>query len=152
MGQFAWEYYDNVPNASSATAVTVVVSGVTTDTNFTLDVGGSISGVVYEADSSTPVALADVWVEVDGWPGLGYAQTASDGTYRVGGLPAGNYRVRAEHDGFATEYYNATDFASATLVEVMLGADTPNISFALDVSGQPQAASAAYRNVCRCGA
>lgn len=57
---------------------------------------GSLSGTVTLADG-TPVA--DVGVTARG-PGEGVGTTAEDGSFTVGGLPAGRYRLEVTHDGF----------------------------------------------------
>ena len=174
---FVQEYYAGTTDWDLATLVEVTLGVETPGIDFTLDVGGSISGVVYEADSSTPVANAWVWADRDGGGGGNGASTQADGTYTIIGLPGGNYRstpvanawvwadrdggggdngastkadgiytitglpdgsyrVQAQAEWFVPEYYaGTTDWDSATLVEVTLGVDTPNIDFALDAAG-----------------
>ena len=132
---FVREFYQETSDYQLANPVAVASGQTTPNIDFTLDVGGSISGTVYEADGITPIANAGVWAERDGGGGDG-ASTRADGTYTITGLPAGDYRVEASatSHGFVREYYaGTTDYNSATLVEVSVGADTPGIDFTLDV-------------------
>ena len=136
-------YYSGATDAASATAVDVTDTGgtlpsVTGSINFTLSTGGSLSGVVRRASDNTVIANADVWVEAyDGGEGSG-SRTASDGTYTITGLPAGDYRVEASSrdQGFAAEYYQETsDFQSATRVTVSTGATATGVDFTLSAGG-----------------
>ena len=95
----------------------------------------TISGTVYEADGTTPVANADVWAEQGGNEGGG-TLTKQDGTYKIKGLASGDYLVFAEAPGFAGEIYPGTqDENAATPVTVTAGANTPVIHFTLDLGG-----------------
>ena len=132
-------YYDGATDAASATAVSVTESGgtlpsVPVTVDFTLSTGGSLSGVVRRASDNTPVTDADVWAEAyDGGEGSG-TRTASDGTYTITGLPAGDYRVEASSrdQGFAGEYFQETsDFDSASRVTVSIGATATGVDFTL---------------------
>ena len=136
-------YYDGATDAESATAVSVTDAGgtlpsTTGSINFTLSTGGSISGVVRKASDNSAVADADVWAEAySGGEGSG-TRTASDGTYTITGLPAGDYRVEASSRdlGFAAEYYQETsDFESATRVTVSVGATATGVDFTLSAGG-----------------
>ena len=138
-------YYNGATDAASATAVSVTETGgtlpdTTGSINFTLSTGGSISGVVRKASDNSAVANADVWAEAyDGGEGSG-TRTASDGTYTITGLPAGDYRAEASSrdQGFAAEYYQETsDFQSATrvTVTVSVGATSTGVDFTLSAGG-----------------
>ena len=64
--------------------------------------------------------------------------TGPDGTYTIGGLATGDYRVRACATGYFCEYYDdATDYDSATPVAVTEGENTPNINLSLGAQGTP---------------
>lgn len=87
--------------------------------------GTTISGVTVEifssADSETP---------------LGAVSTGSDGTYRLTGLSAGDYRIRASGAGFDTLWFpNSPTHADAEDVTVALEATESDKNFIL--SGQP---------------
>ena len=130
------EFYDGTTDYNSATLV-VVTAGVTvTGTDFTLEVGGSISGTVYQSDGVTPIVNADVFAGRDGGGGGGGTQTKNDGTYNIAGLAAGNYRVKVDTQGYVKEFYDGTtDYNSATLVVVTAGVTATGTDFTLEVGG-----------------
>ncbi|MCA9418900.1 MAG: carboxypeptidase regulatory-like domain-containing protein, partial [Candidatus Omnitrophica bacterium] len=67
------------------------------------------------------------------------AKSDAVGFYRLGGLPVGDYTVRADPIdslGLVTEFYNGTPFPDqATFVSVTTGMETTNIDFTLDAGG-----------------
>ncbi|MCJ7575497.1 MAG: carboxypeptidase regulatory-like domain-containing protein [Dehalococcoidia bacterium] len=131
---YVLEYYSNVYESSEATPLLVTVPGNTPNINFSLEIGGSISGAVSD-DSGNPIAGA--WVNANGYDfGWGYTSTRNDGSYIVSGLPSGNYRVSAEATGFIEEYYdNVYDWSDATPVPVVKPNNTSNIDFSLELGG-----------------
>ena len=140
---FAREFYPGTTDENAATAVTVTVDGNTTGIDFTLDVGGTISGTVYEADGSTPVDGALVLAQPfsAAWPAFGptrEATTNADGTYTIVGLAPGDHRVIALgfKSGLALEMYTGViEPQAATKVLVNPGADTGGIDFKLVPGG-----------------
>ena len=131
------EFFDNTNDWGQATRVAVVAGQVTPNIDFDLGGGGSISGTIYAGNTSTPLAGADVWAEVFDCCGGGNGNfSAVDGTYTITGLAPGDYRVRAQKNGFSFEYYdNTVGYDSSTRVTVVAGVDTPNIDFVLDQAG-----------------
>ena len=129
------EFYNGTYNSSSATPVSVTVPNNTPNIDFTLDVGGTISGHVYQSDGVTPIANAGIYASSN----LGYgngANTSSDGSYTITSLGTDNYTLRASASGYITEYYHDTyEYSSATLVPVTVPNNTPNINFTLDIGG-----------------
>jgi hypothetical protein len=90
--------------------------------------GGGLSGINVTALAERAVEGATQWVEIDS------ATTGVDGSYNVGKLPDGNYRVRFDDPtgSYATEYYNdafvpadadvvALDSGKFDMAEVVLG-------------------------------
>jgi hypothetical protein len=129
------EYYDDVYDYSEATPVLVVKPNNTSNINFSLELGGSILGVVKD-DSGNPIAGATVCA--DGYDVSDYActETAGDGNYTIGGLRSGSYIVSAEASGYLTTYYdNVYEWNDATPVVVTVPNDTPNINFSLGLGG-----------------
>ena len=116
-----------------ATPVHVTSYHETSGIDFYLSKAGSISGHIYEEDGVTPIAGASVYAfPITGdHPGAG-ANTGSDGSYTIEGLPSGSYRVQATVSDHVAQYYsNAPDEASATEVTVSAPNDTPGIDFTL---------------------
>lgn len=160
------EFYGDVTQYEEAVPVTVVEPEQAAGIDFALAVGGSITGVVRRGDGG-PVAGAYVSAvaprQTDGqtddpsdgladgqhrsdvdeegrlipaMPG-GWAVTDSSGTYRMGGLATGEYRVLAQvstHWQHAYTWYDgADDFEQATPVAVIKGLETAAIDLVLDV-------------------
>jgi len=147
---YVWEYYNNTYNYSDAAPVSVTVPQTISNINFSLAPGGTITGTVTQESDGQPIVGLSVWA-YNSTGGYGWADTASDGTYAITGLPAGAYTVRAGSypPGFAREYFdNVYDSQSATLVSVTPEQVTRDIDFNLgkgseirgrvtDSSGQP---------------
>lgn len=90
--------------------------------------GGGLSGINVTALAERAVQGTTQWVAIDS------AKTGVDGSYNVGKLPDGNYRVRYDDPSgrYATEYYNdafvpadadvvALDSGKFDMAEVVLG-------------------------------
>ncbi|MGR3178573.1 MAG: carboxypeptidase regulatory-like domain-containing protein, partial [Candidatus Anammoxibacter sp.] len=129
---FIPEFFDNA-DFDSATPVKVTTGADTPNINFTLESGGSISGRVVDA-ASQPISgifMSALRFDTGDWVSGG--ETDASGNYKIGGLPAGTYKVEAETFGtsFIPEFFDNADFNSATPVTVTTGADTPLINFVL---------------------
>jgi|GEM_PF-1276320 len=135
---FFSEYWDDSATPGGATQVAVADPNQTGNINFTLDAGASISGTVYEDNSSTPIVAARV-IAYDASSGqiVDDAWTGASGTYVVGNnLGNGSYKVKAEADGYFSEYYdNVTSSASATVITFTAPENTSDINFTLAKGG-----------------
>jgi len=131
------EYYDGVYNREDATPVSVTAPGDTPNIDFSLELGGTISGRVI--DSTTLEPVSGTWISVyDYQTGhhYGWATTDADGYYTISGLPTGEYRVQVRADGYIDGWYqDTTNYGLATPVPVTAPGDTPNIDFSLEVGG-----------------
>jgi Carboxypeptidase regulatory-like domain len=145
---YAAKFYDNTYDSSSATLVAATSGSTTTNINFALELGGSISGKVIDA-LGTPVAGA--WMTADrnaGAGGGGWATTGADGTYVISGLAPGSDVVSASVSscpyptspppagGPCTPYpvwfYNGVcEYLAATPVPVISGGTASNINITL---------------------
>ena len=136
---FAGELYNDTRDWEQAARVSVTAGATTPTIDFTLEVGGSISGTVYEADGVTPIEGIALRAE-DSVTGsfAGWARSEDGGSYTLFGLPPGEYIISAFDDqgrAYVEEYYNnVPDSASATAVAVVAGADTAGIDFTLDAA------------------
>jgi Leucine-rich repeat (LRR) protein len=122
----------STPDSGKASAVTITAGQVTPDINFNLDVGGSISGFVYQANGSTPIANVRVYAMDTQFRYVkdGYSQT--NGNYQITGLGQGNYYLAVQANGFGGVYYpNGYDDPGAVAVGVTPPNNTPNINFNL---------------------
>ncbi|BCW49595.1 hypothetical protein StoSoilB13_19370 [Arthrobacter sp. StoSoilB13] len=119
----------------TATVVALVTGQDLTGINPTLVKGATVSGkitapagidvrdtrvVIYKSDSS--------------YPAMGSAYPASDGSYKVTGLPAGSYKLKFDGGGTgALEQWhsNATSFETATVATLAAGQDLTGINATL---------------------
>ncbi len=132
------QYWIDKPDWTSADVIVLTpynmnVSGI----DFTLNLGGSFSGTVYDSDGSTPLAGAEVCADgYDSNSGYGCASTLADGSYILAGLPDGDYRVQARKAGYAQKFYNNTySGGAAARVQVQPGQNPNNINFVLEPGG-----------------
>jgi len=143
------EVYDDVACVSVCDVTTGNQLGVTsgaalTGIDFALTKLGTISGTVTDQSTGDPIAGLELDVFSSQGTYLGYAGTASDGTYQLPGLSAGTFFVRTYS---ATGYNEIADYrdelyddiscdggcpvTSGTPIPVTLGATTSGIDFAL---------------------
>jgi hypothetical protein len=135
---YFFEYYDNVYDRDAATSVSVTAPNDTPNIDFSLGLGGSISGVVTDDTGNPLIGVVEVEAHQIGGSGYGYAYTAGDGGYTICGLHSGSYRVDVyPYDScYLAEYYdNVYDSSAATSVTVTASNDTPNIDFSLELGG-----------------
>lgn len=133
------EWYNNAYSFWEAIPVIVPSTGDVSNVNFTLEIGGSISGRVLRASDNQPIAGLFVDAEdINFGGGWASAQTDINGNYTLKGLYSGKWIVRVDTSGtdFVEEYYNNVYKESlATPVDVMQPNNTSNIDFLLDVGG-----------------
>ena len=98
---------------------------------------GSITGTV---TNTSNVGLGGIWVAAyrsngsGGWDQVNQTPTAASGSYNLGGLPTGSYRIEFEDDSgaYVTQYYNnkpTKDLGND--VAVTAGATTADINATL---------------------
>lgn len=132
---YAAEWYDDVPDQSSATQVPVTPDETVRGIDASLRALGSISGRIDDLDGR-PIrgACIDVWPE-GGAPGDARAFSAEDGTYQVRGLEPGTHRVLftdCGEDAYAGEWYDdQPSVTTATPVALAEGEHLTGIDAAL---------------------
>jgi 5-hydroxyisourate hydrolase-like protein (transthyretin family) len=126
------EYWDDAATIGSASDIVVAASATVTGKNAQLALGGHITGKVTGPDGA---GLSGVYVsaytkvqDTDGdyWsPTMRGTSTRPDGTYDLGGLEAGTYRIgfTASHGGFVDEFWDdaATVEAATDIVVAATG-------------------------------
>ncbi|WP_460455335.1 beta strand repeat-containing protein [Arthrobacter bambusae] len=127
------QWYRNATTQATATAVTVTTGQDVTGINATLVKGATISGTI---TAPAGVNLTSVYVyasTVGSTSGSTYNPVGADGTYKITGLPAGNYNVQfTGNSGALGQWYqNATTQATATAVTVTTGQDVTGINATL---------------------
>jgi hypothetical protein len=134
---FIDEYYSNVTTLNAATAIVVALGTNASNTNFSLALGGSISGKVSRDSDGTGISGVTVRVYDISWNNIKSTFTNSAGAYTISGLAAGSYYLQTSNSlGLLDEYYdNVTTQSAASAVAVTLGMNTPNINFGLNIIG-----------------
>ena len=130
-GQWATEYFDNVPGWTGPTEV-IVSGGLTTTVDASLAPAGHIAGTVRDPDGN-PLQGIDISCcllldrENGQWDWVGGAQTDGTGYFDIGGLPAGVHQLElSDPTGtYAVEVYeNALNFGEGIDLEVVAGGTT----------------------------
>lgn len=123
--------------------ISVTTAHTTSGIDFSLDVGGSISGTVTTSNSQPLDYFATLVFDSQGFlVRYGYS-TDFNGHYITQGLPTGNfYQSTLNWNRYADELYNNIpctsgfcDPLSGTAIAVTTGSDTPGIDYVLDPGG-----------------
>ena len=137
------EWWQDASSPELATDVVVAAGETTSGISPQLALAGTIVGQVTD-ESGGPVEGVGVTVwthDVPGYEGQAWSfDTAEDGTYSIGGLPAGQYKVEFTTGWAAVNvlgewWDDAADEDSAEIVTVDAGATTEGISAALATGG-----------------
>jgi 5-hydroxyisourate hydrolase-like protein (transthyretin family) len=122
-----WGYYNSQGTLSGATAFSVTAPTPRTGINAVLGVGGTITGLVKQVDTSLP--MASVYVVASDSLGriAGSTYTRLDGTYTLPGLRGGSFSVSFQPDS-DTSYKPKT---YPTNVTVTVGGTVSNINAVL---------------------
>jgi hypothetical protein len=128
------QWYKNADSAAAATPVVVTEGQDFTGVDAMLVKGASISGKVTMPAGMDP-SRAYVYATSESGLGTGEGSpVASDGSYKIGGLKAGSYKVQFSTFGTGALpqwYKNAASAASATSVTVAAGQDVTGIDATL---------------------
>ena len=147
-----WADAGSIWDCWGAEAVTINSSGdVLSNKNFQLELYGSISGTLYDANG----ALIGTRLDVNAFRGSSCenaewigAQVAANPTYTITNVPPGTYYVRSSNKGdtwYVDEYHTVSGSTNngvsytcdgATQVTVNSGTPTANIDFQLDSGGR----------------
>ncbi|MBD3160652.1 MAG: T9SS type A sorting domain-containing protein [Candidatus Eisenbacteria bacterium] len=134
-------YYDAKRSLSTADPVTVSGTEDVGNVDFSLSLGGKVTGTIRSQHDGSPIPLVDmdVYTEEGDFIGLVHDNADSLGFYTVGPLSAGSYYVRADpmpYRYFVDTYYgDVFDRDAATLVQVGVQQTTPSIDINLPRGG-----------------
>ena len=130
-GQFVDEYYNDKPTVEEADDIVVTSATTVTGKDAQLSEGSHITGKVTKSGGTGLGSVAiDVYQQIDEgsdsfWEPVQWSETENDGTYDVGGLAAGTYRLgfTDENGVLVSEYYdNKSSVEEAT--DIVVGADS----------------------------
>lgn len=128
--------YVNPPSGSGLTNLTYTLGDISdgdvlTGVDVTLAAGGTMTGVVTADNDDAPLSFVAVTATNTETNQSETVPTAGDGSFRIEGLPAGDYRVRFQAlrpSIYLDEYYDdVTDRYNSTIVTVGAGATTAGI-------------------------
>jgi hypothetical protein len=142
------EYWQEKANWEKADILTLSLENrEITDTDFTLELGGSISGQVLKADSMTPAQNACVSVSSTApeWNRIGASvATDEDGNFVMSAVPTGGVYIRTqadcmrEHPDLQDEWYteggSTPDASLADKVTLQAEQELRDVNFLLDVA------------------
>jgi len=138
---YARTYYTTSATERGATAIIVTGGSRRTAIDFSIDLGGTLSGTIRAASNNAPL----VDIDLDLFDSLGQlmsgytARSDATGAYQLGPLQAGTYFIRADPSvlqGYAEQYYaGQADIGTATAVAVVGGLDTGGVDFSLLPAG-----------------
>ena len=134
------QYYNDKPTLSEATKISVTHGGTVTGVNAALVAGGQVKGTVTSEASGLPLAGVEVCVQPTNESlGESCAYTTADGSYDVGLLQTGSYRVEfvpSEGSNYLLQFFEGKAKRSeATLLAVTTGAASEGINAALIEGG-----------------
>jgi hypothetical protein len=127
---YADEYFNNKTLWNNADSVLVTAADSVSGKNFSLDVGGSISGYVY-GDGGVPLSGSDVaaFDLFDQLAIMRSATTYADGSYKIKGLRTGYYEVLASIECDAMWFDNKTYYDNPDSVLVTMPAEVTGVNF-----------------------
>jgi hypothetical protein len=131
------EYYDDKPDAASATIISVTEGNIYSSNNITLDRGGVISGTITGSEPLNHIQVFAYYVpNKSEWLNM-TGLTNVNGVYRLTGLRSGDWKLFCYGDStYAWEWYNnAGSWDNATNVTVSAPDSITGKDFSLEVGG-----------------
>jgi subtilisin family serine protease len=130
-------YGDVDPNECIYPIVHVEVPDNTPNIDFSLPMGGSISGQLISESGGVGLENVQISIRTSDYSGSKYAFTDSSGNFTVNGLPTGDYLVQTYNTiGYIDEYYNdSLSYNDATIIHLEAPNTISGIDFALADGG-----------------
>lgn len=136
---YAPQFFPGQTGLAAATAVAVAAGATVGGIDAQLSAGGSISGTVTDGSGLPPIDMFQVNVIDPDGSLVADALVEPDGTYTVGALATGTYRLlfepMLEYGGYQSQYLGGATLAAASGVSVTAGATTANVD--MQVSRAP---------------
>ena len=141
------ELYNNISCftcvVTTGTPIAVVAGGTTSNINFALSTGGTISGTVSNAATGAPIQNAFVYIYNSSGAYFTGGYTDASGGYAASGLPTGTYYALTYNSlGFVDVLYKnivcpgfSCTVTTGTPISVTFGATTSHINFTLAPGG-----------------
>jgi Carboxypeptidase regulatory-like domain len=135
---------DGCDPVADGTPIAVSVGETASGIDFTLQIGGVITGTVTHTVTGEPISSVEVRIWSQGGSYVKYDYTSSSGQFSVTGLPTGNYFASTDayyYSEYLDEVYDdlpcvpGCDPTAGTPIAVVAGATTAGIDFALDRLG-----------------
>lgn len=124
------EWYNDKNDIDSADPVSVTAPDTTSGVDAVLALGSQIVGRVTD---SQDIGIQNVWIWVydTAFNLISYGQTDTNGTYAVGGIPTGKFKILfwSCFNGYQSEWYNnkinvySADTISVTIPDITTGID-----------------------------
>jgi hypothetical protein len=133
------QYYNQVNDLRDATLVEVTAGGNTEHIDFSLKVGGTVSGRVMDRYSKPLEYRGHIYaLETKTGYVANEAENDENGIYHISGLPAGSYFIRTEtYNNYCDKYYNdVNSIKDAVPVFVTIPDTTFGINFKLSPAGE----------------
>ena len=147
-GDYIAEHYNNAPDVNSAVDIIVAPTTTVTAINASLALASKITGIFTGPDGITPLVGIGVSAyrlnstpPYNYWESIKYASTEADGSYQLGGLAGGTYRVGFDtfEGNYVPEYYaNSVNVNSATDITVASASTVTSINASLMTSVSPK--------------
>ena len=133
---YVQEYYNKTSQYEDAELITVASRAEISGIDFTVRVGGTITGRVVDAATGLPVSDVGIYADsAEGGDGAG-AATDFDGRYAIAGLGPGRYRVGVDAGQMGyidVEYDDRQPWEEADLVTIVGSQSVTGIDFRLGV-------------------
>jgi hypothetical protein len=131
---FAEQWYDGVASRANETLVNVGAGATVTinDANLVLapDLVGHVTGDINQ------IGTLRAWAYDAKGKAVGFSWQYQDGSWAIGGLPTGDYRVAlVDFGGGPQRWYGGTDWSSATVVHFVAGQMTDMGDLAVPLNG-----------------
>lgn len=133
-------YYPNVPSFDDAEKISVEVGTDVANVDFSLILGGIMTGIISDAVTLDPLPNVDLDVyDADGNSVRVTARSRTDGRFDIGAVVPGNYILKADPEagtGYIVQYFdNTLSRNSATAIEVKANGVSSGLNFNLEQGG-----------------